>query len=400
MGERERGTIILLSHEYPPYVFGGVATYSKQLAEWLSHNGWRVFVMAGKASKDEKTRVERIDNRLTIIRVYFPEIPPRWFLYTFYVKSHLEVLLKRGVEIVLSNSPLTWLTLKGLRKFKRSTRLVSVFHGSLYSLLALFYHISRSDFEKISLEELAYYTEAPLINRLTRKDLLVSERHVFIANHVAMEFESLYKDLSENIRRNGLVVYPGVEYDLLVQLRRRAEEAEKDKMVIAYVGRLYHTKGVTHAIKVVENLIGEVREKEVELWMFGKGPLEPWLKHYLKKRKLLKNVRLFGFVERSKSLSLMAKYVDVLLHPSLYEGAPLAVMEAQALGIPVVAYDLPWAREFIIDGVNGYKARYPDTAKLAEGVVKAARLNASAVMLSAEKYDRKRTLRKLESVLE
>jgi glycosyltransferase involved in cell wall biosynthesis len=75
-------------------------------------------------------------------------------------------------------------------------------------------------------------------------------------------------------------------------------------------------------------------------------------------------------------------------------------MEAQALGIPVVAYDLPWAREFIIDGVNGYKAHYPNTAKLAEGVVKAARLNASAVMLSAEKYDRKRTLRKLESVLE
>ena len=56
-------------------------------------------------------------------------------------------------------------------------------------------------------------------------------------------------------------------------------------------------------------------------------------------------------MERSRLL--LAKYVDILLHPSLHEGAPLAVMETQALGIPTVAFDLPWSTEFVIKGTNG-----------------------------------------------
>jgi glycosyltransferase involved in cell wall biosynthesis len=94
----------------------------------------------------------------------------------------------------------------------------------------------------------------------------------------------------------------------------------------------------------------------------------------------------------------MAKYVDVLLHPSLYEGAPFAVMEAQALGVPVITYDLPWAQEFIINGVNGYRIPYPNTVKLAEGIVKAAGIKVNGIIQSAKKFDKKLTFKKLENV--
>jgi len=398
---RARNSVVtLLTNEYPPYVFGGGATFSKQVAEWLSSSGWRVFVVAGKAGIYERVSVEKINEKLTVMRVYFPGIPPRWLLYAVFSRNYLKMLLNRYKVIVLSNNLLTWLSIKCLKGFKNVTNVITVFHGSPYSLLTFFHHVTWDVLKEISLEELAYYVQAPLVNHLIRKDMFTSDRYVFVADHVVEEYESLFGDEVKDLRRRGVVVYPGVEFEDLVELRQKVGRARRGKIIIAYIGRLYYVKGVTQAVKAVEDLTERGYRKDVELWVFGKGPLEPWLEHYLKRRKLLKNVRLFGFVERSKLLSLMAKYVDVLLHPSLYEGAPLAVMEAQALGIPVVAYDLPWAREFIIDGVNGYKARYPDTAKLAEGVVKAARLNASAVMLSAEKYDRKRTLRKLESVLE
>jgi len=105
-------------------------------------------------------------------------------------------------------------------------------------------------------------------------------------------------------------------------------------------------------------------------------------------------------VERSRVLSLLAKYVDVILHPSLYEGAPLAVMEAQALGIPTVTFDLPWSTEFIINGINGYRAPYPDIHRLGEAILKAKELDPDKVALPAKRFDREVSFRVIESLLD
>ncbi|MFZ8788061.1 MAG: glycosyltransferase, partial [Acidilobaceae archaeon] len=97
--------------------------------------------------------------------------------------------------------------------------------------------------------------------------------------------------------------------------------------------------------------------------------------------------------------ALLAKYVDVVLHPSLYEGAPMAVIESQALGIPVVTYDLPWAQEFVVNGVDGYRAPYADIPALAEHVLKALDLDRDRISLQALKFNKERFLKELEKVL-
>jgi glycosyltransferase involved in cell wall biosynthesis len=45
---------------------------------------------------------------------------------------------------------------------------------------------------------------------------------------------------------------------------------------------------------------------------------------------------------------------DVFLLPSLSEGAPIAVMEAMAMGVPVVATDVGGTSEIVVDGAHGY----------------------------------------------
>ena len=398
MDERHK-TVVLLSHEYPPYVFGGVATYSKQVAEWLSNNGWKVFVVSGKADVSKRVSMERISNNLTITRVYFPEIPPRWLLYAMPVRNYLEKLLPRYNAVILSNSPLTWLTTRRLRKLGKSMKCVTIFHGSIYSLLAFFQYVSRSDIGKLSLGELAYYAEIPLHNYLIKKDLLVSDHYIFVSRHVEMEYKQLYSDLSKDIHYRGTVIYPGIEYEYLAKLRQNIKRVKKGKIVIAYVGRLYYTKGITHAVKVIEYLVKEGHEKNVTLWIFGRGPLEPWLNQYIKRKELTTHIKYFEFVERTMLLSLLAKYVDVLLHPSLYEGAPLAVMETQALGIPVVAYDLPWSQEFILQGINGYRAQYSDIARLSKYLIKAIELKPEKVAYTARRYDREIAFLALEGLI-
>jgi len=270
----------------------------------------------------------------------------------------------------------------------------------VYSLLSLAYYASPADITKISPPELAYYSEVPLIKYLTKRDLLLSDTYVFVAKHVMREFENIYVDLAKDIRSRGVVMYPGIEHPRLADLRRSVEKVDIGKIVVAFVGRLYYTKGVAHAIRAVKALSHELNIKDVELWIFGKGPLEYWANYYIKREDLKGVVKLFGFVERAKLLALLAKYVDVLVHPSLYEGAPLAVMEAQALGIPVVTYDLPWTSEFVVNGLNGLKVRYPSITELAYNILKASKLSRDKISSIAEIYDRARSFRVLEESLQ
>jgi len=45
--------------------------------------------------------------------------------------------------------------------------------------------------------------------------------------------------------------------------------------------------------------------------------------------------------------------MDVLVHPSLWEGLPRAAVQSLLVGRPVVAFDCDGAREVVRDGVNG-----------------------------------------------
>jgi len=76
-------------------------------------------VIAGKAGYREKVISEKPRENLIIIRVYFPEIPPRWLLYSLPASYYLKALLHRGkVKLIMSNSPQAYLTLRGFKKEK------------------------------------------------------------------------------------------------------------------------------------------------------------------------------------------------------------------------------------------------------------------------------------------
>jgi glycosyltransferase involved in cell wall biosynthesis len=387
MAENEK-SLMLVTYEYPPYVIGGIAIYSHQLAEWLSTGGWTVYVITGRAGLREGVTVQR-RGRIVAIRIYFPDISPRLVFYAKLAKRHIAKLIQRGISLVLSNSPLT-----GLLPVLRNTTTFTVYHMSSYSVLPFFQNFWHA-LKTVKPGEVPLYMGYPALETWIRRDLLYSSFNIFIARHVKSEVEWLNPDLAPKISRSSVVAYPGIEYNQLSRLKEHNRRTEKTKTVVAFVGRLIFTKGITYAVEAIRSLV-EIGERHIEFWVFGTGPLQKWL---IKQSRAIP-IRYFGFVERSRLLSLLAKYVDVLLHPSLYEGAPLAVMETQALGIPTVTFDLPWSAEFIINGINGYRAPYPDVHRLGEAVLKAKELDPDKVALLAKRFDRDVWFRVVESVLE
>ncbi len=387
MAENEK-SLMLVTYEYPPYVIGGIAIYSHQLAEWLSTRGWTVYVVTGRAGFREGVTVQR-RGRIVVIRIYFPDISPRLVFYAKLAKRHIAKLIQRGISLVLSNSPLT-----GLLPVLSDATTFTVYHTSSYSVLPFFQNFWHA-LKTVKPGELPLYMGYAALKTWIRRDLLYSSFNIFIARHVKSEIEWLNPDLAPKISRSSVVAYPGIEYNQLSLLKERNRRTEKTKTVVAFVGRLIFTKGITYAVEAIRSLV-ETGERHIEFWVFGTGPLQKWL---VRQSRAIP-IRYFGFVERSMLLSLLAKYVDVLLHPSLYEGAPLAVIEAQALGIPTVTFDLPWSTEFIINGINGYRAPYLDVHRLGEAVLKAKELDPDKVALLAKRFDRDVSFRVVESVLE
>lgn len=98
---------------------------------------------------------------------------------------------------------------------------------------------------------------------------------------------------------------------------------------IIQVGRLQTVKNHVFSLKIAEKL----KENNIPFKMFflGQGQLQEEIKQIIKEKNLLDEVLLLGL--RSDIPQIMAG-ADVMLMPSLHEGFPVVLVEAQSVGIP------------------------------------------------------------------
>ncbi len=133
------------------------------------------------------------------------------------------------------------------------------------------------------------------------------------------------------------------------------------KPIIVFAGRLKRTKRPDHAIKAF-NLVRE-KVPEAQLWIIGAGPLRSQLD-----RMAGEGVTFFGSLSNFNRRNLIKKS-SVLINPGLREGWGLNVIEANALGIPAVAYNVPGLCDSIRDNDTGLLVKNGDFENLAETIV-------------------------------
>jgi len=114
---------------------------------------------------------------------------------------------------------------------------------------------------------------------------------------------------------------------------------------IAYFGRLSKEKGLYTLLRAVEGL-------PLECQIFGDGPEKENILRWITEKNL-GNVRLWGHLTQEKLKEELRKAMFVVLPSQWYENNPLSVLEAFALGKPVVGARIGGIPELVRDGETG-----------------------------------------------
>lgn len=173
-----------------------------------------------------------------------------------------------------------------------------------------------------------------------------------------------------SIVHNGVEV-PEPPADAVAALRKEYTAPPPDgqadapfETLLLFVGRLVEHKNLPRLLDAFGRVAAE--RPHVRLLLVGGGPLHDTLAARIRDLKLDERALLLG--ERSDVAALM-KAADLLVAPSLREGMSNVILEAMALGLPVLATRVGGTPEVIEDGRHGVLVDPTDTQALADAML-------------------------------
>jgi glycosyltransferase involved in cell wall biosynthesis len=136
---------------------------------------------------------------------------------------------------------------------------------------------------------------------------------------------------------------------------------------VVCVGRLCPEKGQALLIEAAHRLRQEGVTFEIEL--VGEGETREQLQALIRRYDLGDRVHLSGWVSSSEVFEKI-RAARALVLPSFAEGLPVVLMEAMALGRPVIATSIAGIGELVQDGVSGWLVAPSSTPELTEAMRK------------------------------
>jgi glycosyltransferase involved in cell wall biosynthesis len=136
-------------------------------------------------------------------------------------------------------------------------------------------------------------------------------------------------------------------------------------VVCCAVGRLVEAKGYKHLVNSFTRLKDAI--PDLYCLVVGDGHLRKPLEAQIEAAGLNGRVRLVGFRDRNEVLAIL-KASDIFLMPSITEGTPVALLEAAALGTPIIASRVGGIPQIVRQGEHALLVEAGDEAGLAAAI--------------------------------
>lgn len=316
-----------------PY-YGGAERYLLWIAEGARDQGAsvRFLLRQGGSLGPLRRELERLDLAYDEIRVDITRNPATlWPLYSYF-RSH-------SADLLHANLPAPYMSQNGLvAPVARSAGIPRV----------------------VTTEHLPRIARNPKRAWLKRFSTYFVDRVITVSRANARHLEWQHDVGPERIR----VVYNGVpEPDLCDRSRARKElDIPEGVRFLCLIGELSARKGQRLLLDALARLH---RRDDWCLWFVGEGPDRYILEQRVDELGMGSRVVLAGFRD---DVSKILRAADLLVLPSELEGMPYVILEAMAMGLPVIATNVDGVPEIVVDDDTGLLIEPGDVEALSAAV--------------------------------
>lgn len=192
------------------------------------------------------------------------------------------------------------------------------------------------------------------------------------------------------IINNGISVNDYL-YNEKIRLEMRQELKSEKDLIIGHVGRFSYEKNHVFIIRILREIV--TKNKNVKLLLIGDGVEKQLIEAEIEKLNLEKHVIFTGI---RHDIPKLLQAMDVFVFPSLFEGLPITLIEAQAAGLPIFA-SADISKEVAVTNKINFLKRDAGSKKWAEMILKCDKQRANTrndIIKSG--YDIETTTGKLE----
>lgn len=293
---------------------------------------------------------------------------------TSEVDSRLEEMKIKTYDLPFTRNPLDFRNLKAFKELKNLQKKekydVLFVHTPIAGMYGRFLKLFSKNLKVVYMAHgFHFFKGAPKINWLVYYP--IEKVCSYFTDVLITINQEDYNFAKQKMKAKQIFYVPGVGLDtkkfanVVVDKEQKRKELgikETDKMILS-VGEL--SKRKNH--EVVIRALAKINRDDIHYFIAGRGNLKEYLVNLSKELKVEDKVHFLDF---RKDIAELCKASDIFCFPSKQEGLPVALMEAMAVGVPVVCSEIRGNNELIKDNVNGFLCNPSSVDEFCEAILK------------------------------